>query len=82
MKQPYSLKIDAYSHIVPPKFKEVLHNVAPEQHDLQIVPWPPLYDLDARFRIMDCSINFFQGSIDIIHRQGGHGSGELVRILP
>jgi predicted TIM-barrel fold metal-dependent hydrolase len=53
MKQPYSLKIDAYSHIVPPKYKETLHKVSPEKHDQQIVPCPPLYDLDARFRIMD-----------------------------
>jgi predicted TIM-barrel fold metal-dependent hydrolase len=53
MKQPYQLKIDAYSHIVPPKYREALYKVAPEQHDQQIVPCPPLYDLDARFRIMD-----------------------------
>src|SRR3972149_1355171 len=53
MKQPYQLKIDAYSHIVPPKYREALYKVAPEQHDQQIVPCPPLYDLEARFRIMD-----------------------------
>ncbi len=53
MKQLYSLKIDAYSHIVPPKYKEALYKVAPELHDRQIVPFPPLYDLDRRFRIMD-----------------------------
>jgi predicted TIM-barrel fold metal-dependent hydrolase len=53
MREPYLLKIDAYSHIVPPKYKEALYKVAPELHDQQIVPCPPLYDLDARFRIMD-----------------------------
>ncbi|MFC1910101.1 amidohydrolase family protein [Chloroflexota bacterium] len=53
MKQPYQLKIDAYAHIVPPKYREALHKVAPELHDKQVVPCLPLYDLDARFRIMD-----------------------------
>src|SRR4030042_3592395 len=53
MKQPYPLKIDAYAHIVPPKYREALYKVAPEQHDQQIIPSPPLYDLEARFRIMD-----------------------------
>jgi aminocarboxymuconate-semialdehyde decarboxylase len=53
MKQPYSLKIDAYAHIVPPKYREALYKVAPEMHDRQVLPCPPLYDLDRRFRIMD-----------------------------
>ena len=53
MKQPYSLKIDAYAHIVPPKYGEALHKVAPEMYERQILPSPPLYDLDRRFRIMD-----------------------------
>jgi len=53
MRLPYSLKIDAYTHIIPRKYKEAIYKVVPEQHDLQIVPCPPLYDLDARFRIMD-----------------------------
>ena len=53
MKQPYELKIDAYAHIVPPKYGEALHKVAPEMYERQILPSPPLYDLDRRFRIMD-----------------------------
>ncbi len=53
MKLPYSLKIDAYAHIVPPKYREALYKVAPEMHDRQVLPSPPLYDLDHRFRIMD-----------------------------
>ncbi len=53
MKAPYQLKIDAYSHIVPPKYKQALYKVAPEMHDRQVQVCPPLYDLDHRFRIMD-----------------------------
>jgi len=53
MKPPYSLKIDAYAHIVPPKYREALYKVAPKMHDQQILFSPPLYDLDRRFRIMD-----------------------------
>ncbi|MCJ7596481.1 MAG: amidohydrolase family protein, partial [Desulfobacterales bacterium] len=53
MKQSYSLKIDAYSHIVPPNYKEALYKIAPKLHDRDVVPCRPLYDLDARFRIMD-----------------------------
>jgi uncharacterized protein len=51
--QTYELKIDAYAHIVPPKYKEALFKIAPKMHDTQIMHSPPLYDLDARFRIMD-----------------------------
>ncbi len=53
MSVPYSLKIDAYAHIVPPKYREALYKVAPEMHDRQVLASPPLYDLDSRFRIMD-----------------------------
>src|SRR4030042_4056011 len=53
MPQPYQLKIDAYAHIVPPKYREALYKIAPEIHDRIILPSPPLYDLDRRFRILD-----------------------------
>jgi uncharacterized protein len=53
MPVPYPLKIDAYAHIVPPKFKETLHKIAPQMHDRFIMPNPTLYDLDIRFRMMD-----------------------------
>lgn len=53
MKELYSLKIDAYSHIIPPKYKNALQKIAPDLYDQQVVHWPPLYDLDARFRVMD-----------------------------
>jgi predicted TIM-barrel fold metal-dependent hydrolase len=53
MRPPYTLKIDAYAHIVPPKYGEELHKVAPEMYERQVLISPPLYDLDKRFRIMD-----------------------------
>jgi uncharacterized protein len=53
MKLPYQLKVDAYAHIVPPKYREVLYKVAPRMHDTQVLACPPLYDLEKRFRIMD-----------------------------
>ncbi|MHB8104599.1 MAG: amidohydrolase family protein, partial [Dehalococcoidales bacterium] len=53
MRPTYQLKIDAYAHIVPPKYREALYKVAPKIHDEQILFSPPLYDLDQRFRIMD-----------------------------
>lgn len=53
MKPPYELKIDAYAHIVPPKYGEALHKVAPQMYETQVLFSPPLYDLDQRFRIMD-----------------------------
>jgi aminocarboxymuconate-semialdehyde decarboxylase len=53
MRDVYQLKIDAYAHIVPPKYREALYKVAPAMHDAQVLRCPPLYDLDLRFRIMD-----------------------------
>jgi predicted TIM-barrel fold metal-dependent hydrolase len=53
MKPPFELKIDAYAHIVPPKYGEALRKVAPKMYEQQVLPCPPLYDLDRRFRIMD-----------------------------
>jgi predicted TIM-barrel fold metal-dependent hydrolase len=50
MKQ---LKIDAYSHIVPAKYKEALYKVAPKDCDRKVSRVPALYDVERRFRIMD-----------------------------
>jgi uncharacterized protein len=47
------LKIDAYSHIVPPKYKEVLAKLAPGEYERKVANTRSLYDLDYRFRIMD-----------------------------
>ena len=53
MKELYPLKIDAYSHIAPPKYREALQKVAPKHCTYMLDPFPPLWDLDLRFRIMD-----------------------------
>jgi len=50
MKQMNSLKIDVYSHIMPPKYKKALHEVALEPPHF---PRPALYDVEQRFRILD-----------------------------
>lgn len=46
------MKIDIYTHIVPPRYKAALGRVAPHLEN-QINQMPTLYDLDHRFRIMD-----------------------------
>jgi len=53
MKEPYQLKIDAYAHIVPPRYNDAVKKLYPDIHNRIIAPTPPLYDLDSRFRIMD-----------------------------
>jgi predicted TIM-barrel fold metal-dependent hydrolase len=53
MKDTYSLRIDAYTHIVPPKYAKALSKLAPEQYEKKVSYCPPLFDMDARFRIMD-----------------------------
>jgi predicted TIM-barrel fold metal-dependent hydrolase len=62
MKKLYSLKIDAYSHIAPPKYREFLQNVAPQECAYKLDPIPPLYDLDHRFRVMDK----YEGLVQVI----------------
>jgi predicted TIM-barrel fold metal-dependent hydrolase len=62
MKKLYPLKIDAYSHIAPQKYKEALEKVAPKHCAYMLDPWPPLYDLDERFRIMDK----YEGLVQVI----------------
>jgi len=53
VKPPYELKIDAYSHIVPPKYSEALFKAAPDLYNRQVQPYPTLFDLNERFRVMD-----------------------------
>jgi uncharacterized protein len=47
------LKVDAISHISPKGFFDALHKISPEDCERRILHTPPLFDLDARFRIMD-----------------------------
>ena len=53
MGKTYSLKIDAYSHISPPRYTEVLRKDYPDFYNNMLGPAVPLYDLEHRFRIMD-----------------------------
>ena len=53
MQRSNVLKIDAYSHIVPPKYKEVLAKIAPAEYERKVANTRSLYDLDYRFKIMD-----------------------------
>ena len=53
MTKPYQPKIDAYSHIAPQKYRERLRQLNPQECAYMIDTFPPLYDLDHRFRIMD-----------------------------
>jgi predicted TIM-barrel fold metal-dependent hydrolase len=47
------LKIDAISHISPRGFVDALNKISPDDCKRRILHTPPLFDLDARFRIMD-----------------------------
>ena len=53
MSQLYRLKIDAYSHIIPPTYKEALRKVVPEEVENKIDPHSTLYKLEDRFEVMD-----------------------------
>jgi len=41
MKRHYPLKIDAYSHISPPKYKAVLEKIAPQEVAYKLDPFLP-----------------------------------------
>ncbi|MFC1942809.1 amidohydrolase family protein, partial [Chloroflexota bacterium] len=50
---PYTLKIDAYSHITPAKYYEAIKKIAPDMVAQKVSPVRPLYDMDHRFQLMD-----------------------------
>jgi predicted TIM-barrel fold metal-dependent hydrolase len=62
MKDRYPLKIDAFAHIAPLKYRDLLRNVAPKECAQMIDTFPPLFDLDHRFRIMDK----YEGLVQVI----------------
>jgi predicted TIM-barrel fold metal-dependent hydrolase len=53
MERPYSLKVDAYAHISPPGYTDVLRNEFPGFYNQILGKCPPLFDMTQRFRIMD-----------------------------
>jgi uncharacterized protein len=55
-----SIIIDAYAHISPPKYTETLRKEYPGFYNAILGSAPPLFDMDARFRIMDMYPNVVQ----------------------
>ena len=54
MEKSVSEKIDIFSHILPPKFKDALHRKAKPCYYLDVASnCPALFDLENRFRVMD-----------------------------
>ena len=53
MSQPYPLRIDAYAHIIPPRYNETLYKISPKDHDKKVGNKLPLWNLEERFKIMD-----------------------------
>ncbi len=48
-----TLKIDGYAHISPPRYTEALRNEFPGFYGQILGITPPLFDMEARFRVMD-----------------------------
>ena len=53
MSDRAAVKIDGYSHISPPKYTEALRAEFPGFHKQILGHTPPLFDMEARFRVMD-----------------------------
>jgi len=62
MESAYSLKIDAYAHISPPRYTEVLRRDYPQFYKYILGACVPLYDMSERFRIMD----LFPGVVQVL----------------
>jgi predicted TIM-barrel fold metal-dependent hydrolase len=53
MSDMAAVKIDGYSHISPPKYTEALRREFPGFYKQILGSTPPLFDMDARFQVMD-----------------------------
>ena len=53
MSEVTTVKIDGYAHISPPRYTEALHQEYPGFYNQILGHTPPLFDMDARFRVMD-----------------------------
>jgi uncharacterized protein len=53
MKKPYPLKVDAYAHISPPRYTDVLRKEFPGFYNHILAGSIPLSNMEERFRIMD-----------------------------
>lgn len=69
------MKIDSYSHIMPPKYEEVLRNKQPQNLFISkyIAGFPSLTDLDLRFRIMDK----YDGLMQVLALEASESWGRL-----
>ncbi|HME43331.1 MAG TPA: amidohydrolase family protein [Syntrophorhabdales bacterium] len=57
------MKIDVFTHIIPPKYKEGLHKKMPGAWQLKLMEaYPALFDMDARFKVMDK----YEGLVQVI----------------
>src|SRR5688572_13486456 len=57
------MKIDVFNHIITPKYRDARLNLAPRLQEQERV-MPTLFDLDARFRVMDAA---GEGYVQIIN---------------
>jgi predicted TIM-barrel fold metal-dependent hydrolase len=62
MGKSYPLKIDAFAHIVPKKYKKAVEKLAPKEAEEKIEVITTLHDLDYRFQIMDR----YEGLVQVI----------------
>ncbi len=53
MSDTAAVKIDGYSHISPPKYTEALRREFPGFYKQILGRTPPLFDMEARFKVMD-----------------------------
>ncbi len=53
MNDTAALRIDGYAHISPPRYTEAIRNEFPGFYEQILGHTPPLFDMDARFKVMD-----------------------------
>ena len=70
-----TLKIDGYAHISPPRYTEALRNEFPGFYRQILGITPPLFDMEARFRVMDAFAPHRPGA----YRGPGSAAGGLRR---
>ncbi len=53
MADLYPMKIDIFTHVVPPKYRDVVSKILPSGRWQVTLKLPTMWDLESRFRIMD-----------------------------
>ncbi|MBW1801633.1 MAG: amidohydrolase [Deltaproteobacteria bacterium] len=59
MNSKFSLMIDVYSHIMPPKYRKAMSEVSMKEPHL---PRPALHDIEERFRVLDT----YEGIVQVL----------------